>query len=138
MIVVPDKVVDDARASGTGLRLMDGEAFVVDGFDEAFDFAVALGRMGTQPAMTNAEALTGLLKASSAVPVVRKAHREDQVVIRHHGFDRKRKDGDEVLEKGRRVARGPGPGDPDDGFACEIIDGRKFKFGPIFQAREIF
>ena len=46
MIVVPDKVVDDARARDTRLWLMDREAFIVDGFDEAFDFAVALRRMG--------------------------------------------------------------------------------------------
>lgn len=70
MIVVPDKLVDDAGACGTRGRLIDREAFVVDGLNEALDFAVAFGRVRAQPAMTNAETPTGVLEAGSALSVV--------------------------------------------------------------------
>ena len=88
--------------------------------------------------MPNAETVTGLLKPGPALPVVGKAHREDQVVIGHHGFNRVGQDGDEMLEKRRGILGGAGGGDPDHRLAREVVDRRKFEFRAIFPAGEIF
>jgi hypothetical protein len=139
MVVIPDEFLHRSAPCCEGEEPSYVKAFVINGPEEALDFAVGLGRIGSKQMMRNPQALTGLLKPCQAVGVKRVALREREGVVGQHGFNRVRQRRRDAFEERRGGDTGLIRGDPDHGFTTEVIDGGKFKvITGISERRQIF
>ena len=139
VIVVPHKAFDGATARAEREERADVEAFVVDGPEEAFDFAVGLRGIGADHVMANGECLADLLKPCQAVGMMRVAHGEREGVVREYRFDGVRQRLDDVLEEVGGRSAGLVGLNPDDGLAAEVVNGRELEVMPgVAKRRQVF
>ena len=126
VIIEPNEPVDGAPAVVEGPALLQGQALVVDGPKEAFDFAIRLRVAGPDQMMGDAETAARLLEPREPVGVVGMPHGEGERIVGQDGLHAIRELGDDVFEEVGGGHAGLIQGDGDDGFPAEVVDRGEF------------
>jgi hypothetical protein len=122
VIVILIKSCSTPRPRPRGAQLRNAATLVINRLDEALDVPIRRGRARPNEPVLDAGTAERLLKPRQPARVKGVAHREQQVVVRHHSFHAIRQPAQDIFQKRRRGARVALVGGLRDGFATKVID----------------